>query len=45
VDCSEDLEGILERVLQNAEELKKLSELSTDPGTKDGGAAGEEAKS
>src|SRR6516165_8193772 len=41
VDRSEDLEGLLERVLQNTEELKKLS---ADLGTKDGGAAGEEAK-
>jgi len=41
VDRSEDLEGILERVLQNTEELKKLS---ADLGNKDGGAAAEEAK-
>ena len=41
VDRSEDLEGVLERVLQNTEELKKLS---TDLGIKTGGA-GEEAKS
>jgi type VI secretion system protein ImpB len=41
VDRSEDLEGLLERVLQNTEELKKLS---GELGTKDGGAAGEEAK-
>jgi type VI secretion system protein ImpB len=42
VDRSEDLENLLERVLQNTEELKKLS---TDLGNKDGGAAGEEVKS
>jgi len=42
VDRSEDLESLLERVLQNTEELKKLS---ADLGSKDGGAAGEEVKS
>jgi type VI secretion system protein ImpB len=36
VDRSEDLEGILERVLQNTEELKKLS---NDLGVKDPGNA------
>lgn len=36
VDRSEDLEGILERVLQNTEELKKLS---TDLGVNDPGNA------
>jgi type VI secretion system protein ImpB len=41
VDRSEDLEGLLERVLQNSDELKKLS---SDLGNKDAGAAGEEAK-
>jgi type VI secretion system protein ImpB len=42
VDRSEDLESLLERVLQNTEELKKLS---ADLGNKEGGAAAEEVKS
>jgi type VI secretion system protein ImpB len=41
VDRSEDLEGILERVLQNTEELKKLS---SDLGVKAPGASEGEAK-
>jgi type VI secretion system protein ImpB len=41
VDRSEDLEGLLERVLQNAEDLKKLS---SDLGA-NGAAAKEEVKS
>lgn len=43
VDRSEDLENVLERVLQNTEELKRLS--AEVGGTKGGAAAGEEAKS
>jgi len=40
IDRSEDLENILERVLQNTEDLKRLSaDLN-----KNGGAAGEEVK-
>jgi type VI secretion system protein ImpB len=39
IDRSEDLENVLERVLQNTEELKKLS---ADLGVKAGGATGEE---
>jgi type VI secretion system protein ImpB len=41
VDRSEDLENVLERVLQNTEELKRLS---ADLGVKAGGATGEEGK-
>jgi type VI secretion system protein ImpB len=43
VDRSEDLESVLERVLQNTEELKRLS--AEVGGNKGGEAAGEEAKS
>jgi len=40
IDRSEDLENILERVLQNTEDLKRLSaDLN-----KNGGAAGDEVK-
>ena len=39
VDRSDELEGVLERVLQNTEELKKLSsELGVNPSGGEGGA-------